>query len=242
MTHIKLMRAGMIGVSCLALGACFGSSNGGTGGDGAGGGGGGGANTVAEYDAKFDQLSAPTSGLAPTSSELTGKANFSGTTKIQLFEAANTANTGVALGDLSVQADFDNETIAGTATNFRGEIGGQDVVLTGTLDTQNGIAPSVLSEVTSPITLPPGVPAIPGAPTSVTTNTFSINMGGQLSDADGVIGNVNLGMGGAFMGPIGGSEATAAVGPATVVVSDVAGAANSLIDIGGAGTFYLERD
>ncbi len=236
MTYIKLVHAGLLGASCLALGGCLGSSNG-----GGLGGGGGSAGSVAEYDTKFSELTANTSGLAPTSKELTGSATFSGSTKIQLFEAANASNTGEAIGDLALQADFDTETISGTATNFRGTLNGEDVALTGTLDTANGLAPSSLLEVTSPIILPPGVPAIPNAPTSVTANSFSVYMGGELSDDDGVIGNVNLGMLGVFVGPIGGSEATAAYGPSTVVVSDVTGTAG-LIDIGGAGTFYIEKD
>jgi hypothetical protein len=172
---------------------------------------------------------------------LTGAATFSGATQLQVFDASDPTISGQVIGELAVQADFDNETIAGQATNFQGTLDGQSVALTGSLDSANGIAPSVLSEVTSPIILPPGVPVIPGAPTSVTTNTFTLNMGGQLSDPTGVIGDVNLSIGGAFFGPIGGTTATAAVGPAAVVVSGVPGTPG-LIDIGGAGTFYIEAD
>jgi hypothetical protein len=245
MIYTKGLRAGLVFASCLALSACFGNSSGGAGGGGGTGGGGAGGGTLpasaAEFDTKFDQLSANTSGLAPTSTALTGTATFTGATKVSLFEAANPANTGEAIGALAVEANFDSNTISGTATNFQGTVNGQSVALTGTLDTATALAPSTLSEQSNPIVLPPGIPAIPGAPTSVTTNAFAINMGGELSDPDGVIGTVNLGLGGAFLGPIGGSEATAAVGPATVVVTNVPGS-TGLINIGGAGEFYLERN
>ncbi|APE43921.1 hypothetical protein BOO69_11255 [Sulfitobacter alexandrii] len=234
------MRAGLLGASCLSLAACLGNGNGAAIGGGGGGGGGGPATTRAEYDAKFDQLQNTTS-LAPTSVELVGQGTFRGNTLLNVTTNDQAATQGYALGDLEVQADFDNETIAGTATNFRGEIGGNAFTLDGTLDSANGIAPSVLSEQVQPIILPPGVPPIPGAPTEVVTNTFTLNMGGQLADpVSGSIGNVYLGLGGSFLGPIGGGQAQAAVGPATVVVTEQPGGAP--IVIGGGGTFVLERD
>jgi hypothetical protein len=238
MKYSNLVRAGLLGASCLALGACLGNSNGAAIG---GGGGGGGGKTPAEYDAKFNALTSNTSGLAPTSRELTGAATFSGVARVSLTEAANPSNTGEAFADLAVQADFTNDTIAGQATNFEGTLNGAPIALIGTLDSANSPVASVLREQVDPIILPPGIPAIPGAPTSITSNVFSLNMGGELSDNDGVIGTVLMSMGGSFFGPIGGNQATAAVGAATVVVSDVAGGAG-LIDIGGAGTYYIERD
>ena len=241
MNYFNLIRAGALGVSCLALSACLGSSNGTAGGGGGGAGGGGGGKTPAEFDAKFDAITSTTSGLAPTSKELTGTATFSGVTKVALFEAADPTTTGEAFADLNVQVDFGGETISGQATNFEGTVGGNPVALSGTLDSANSPVPSTLISVTTPLASIPGVPSIPGAPTSVTATSFSLNMSGELSDDDGVVGNVLMGMGGGFLGPIGGSEATAAAGPTTVVVTDVAGA-TGLIDIGGAGTFYLERD
>lgn len=242
MKYNNLIRAGVLGASCLALSACLGSSNGlAIGGGGGGAGGGAGGKTPAEFDSKFNALSSSTSGLAPTSTKLGGTATFTGVTKVSLFEAANTSNTGEAFGDLTVQANFDNETISGQATNFEGTVGGNAVTLTGTLDSANASVPSTLASVTTPLANVPGVPSVPGVPTSVTATSFALNMGGQLSDADGVVGNVLMGLGGAFLGPIGGSEATAAVGPTTVVVTDVAGA-TGLIDIGGAGSFYLEKN
>tara|TARA_R110002020_G_scaffold400596_4_gene610724 strand:+ start:46829 stop:47560 length:732 start_codon:yes stop_codon:yes gene_type:complete len=243
MQYFNLIRAGALGISCLALGACLGSSNGTAGGGGTGGGGGagGGGKTPAEFDAKFNSITSTTSGLAPTSKELTGTATFSGVTKVALFEAADPTNAGEAFADLNVQVDFGGETISGQATNFEGTVGGNPVTLSGTLDSANSPVPSTLISVTTPLASIPGVPSIPGAPTSVTATSFSLNMSGELSDDDGVVGNVLMGMGGGFLGPIGGSEATAAAGPTTVVVTDVTGA-TGLIDIGGAGTFYLEKD
>lgn len=237
MNYYHLMRAGLLGASCLTLSACLGSSNGGLG--GAGGSGGGAAATISDFDAKFDSLTTTTT-LAPTSVELTGQGTFKGSTKLNVFEAANTANSGTALGDLTVVADFDAETISGTATNFRGELGGEAFTLDGTLDSANSAIPSTLTEMTTPIPPLPGG-AIPGAPTSVTTNAYAVNMAGQLSDpVSGSIGDVNLGIGGAFLGPVGGGQAQAAVGPATVVVTNVPGTVG--IGIGGGGTFYLERE
>lgn len=233
----SVLRAGLLGVSCLSLTACLGNGGGGAIGGGPGG---GPATTRAEYDAKFDELTNTTS-LAPTSVELVGQGTFRGSTLLNVTANDNTNTTGYALGDLEVQADFDNETIAGTATNFRGEMGGDAFALDGTLDSANGIAPSVLSEQTQPIILPPGVPPIPGAPTEVVTNAFTLNMGGELVDpVSGSIGNVNLGLGGSFLGPVGGGQAQAAVGPATVVVTNAPGGAP--IVIGGGGTFVLERE
>ncbi|WP_152465955.1 hypothetical protein [Sulfitobacter sp. THAF37] len=240
MNYQTILRAGLLGVSCLSLTACLGNGNGGAIGGGGGGGGGGPATTRAEYDAKFDQLQNTTS-LAPTSVELVGQGTFRGNTLLNVFTNDQAATEGYALGDLEVQADFDNETISGTATNFRGELGGNPFTLEGTLDSADGIAPSTLQEETQPIILPPGQAPIPGAPTEIVTNGFAVNMGGELSDpVSGSIGQVNLGIGGTFLGPIGGGQAQAAAGPATVVVSDEPGGA--LIRLGGAGTFVLERE
>ena len=237
MTFIKTLRAGLLGASCLALGACFGSSGG-----GALVGGGGSAGSIAEFDATFSELSSGNGNFGATSTKLSGTGNFSGSAKLELIEVADQNNRGFALGDLRVQADFDNNTISGQASNFRGEMGGEEIILTGTLDTANGLVAPTLTSETLDLTALPGAPVIPGAPTSVVTTGFNMDMGGQLADEDGTIGNVNLGLSGFFGAPVGQLQATGAAGAASVVVSHAPTTNASPISIAGSGTFYIERD
>lgn len=244
MHYINLIRAGVLGASCLALSACLGSSNGTTigGGGGAGAGGGAGGKTPAEFDAKFDALSSNTSGLVATSTRLQGTATYSGVTRVSLSSTADSTQTGEAFADLAVQADFGNETIAGQATNFTGTLNGNPVTISGTLDSANAVAPSTLAVVETPLAGVPGVPAVPGVPTSIVATSFALNLGGTLSDDTGEIGTVLMGLGGPFVGPLGSNDPAAAYGPTTIVVGQPVGGTNPGISIGGGGTFYLERD
>ncbi|MCZ4352096.1 hypothetical protein O4H61_06165 [Roseovarius aestuarii] len=134
MTTIGVFRLGMIACACTALGACGTSSSGGAGGPGGGGGGGG---TPAQAMAAFDAAMDEGPKMGPTTINPKGKANYAGKTKINTINENQTGFSGFVIGDLEMEADFDQDTLSGTATNFKGQIDDKDVTLDGTLDTAN---------------------------------------------------------------------------------------------------------
>ncbi len=212
-----LFKSSIAALACISLSACLGSSA------AVGPGGGGGGGGTAAYDAKLDQVR----GMIPTIVRQTGTANYVGQTRLDTLDPAGTSSTptGYLVGDIALAANFDTESVSGTATNFAGEVGGQAVTLSGTLDTANSNSPNLVSSSTT--TAP-----IIG---TITTTALVANMRGTLTESiNNQSSDVELGLQGAFVGP----NANAIHGPAVALV----GSSGTVgFGFGGAGTYYLER-
>jgi hypothetical protein len=222
-----ILRGTLALMACTAMSACL-QGGGGAGGGGGGGGGGAGGLTPAEYQTNFNRVS----GMIPTSDmPASGSANFTGTVSTELREAnAGAAVVGTILGDLDLDISFDptvTSPISGTATNFRGELGGNDVTFAGTLATDATRFPTAVA--VSEDTIP-----LPGGLGTVTTRTggMSANLVGDL-ELDGADGEVILSLGGNFVGP----GAQAAYGPAVGTWWGPTGPGEYVAS----GTFFIER-
>ncbi len=214
MTSISILRSTAIVMACCALSACLGNGGGGTG-VGAGGGG-----TQAEYDAELSRIQQ----IAPSSVKHSGTFDYQGQTLLETQDSAGTAN-GYMLGDVTATVNYDAETASGEATNFRGEVGGETVELTGTLDTNNAVGGNVAS--TPPTTI---------AGQTIVATSVMLNMEGTLSNAaTNDTADVAMLMGGAVLGPN-----AEAIHGASVATSTQLNGQIGLEGFGG-GTVYLEK-
>ncbi|MEB8388950.1 hypothetical protein OO012_17110 [Rhodobacteraceae bacterium KMM 6894] len=215
--------------ACATLGACTSSSSGGAaGGAGGSGGGSGGGGTPAQAMAAFDAEMDKNTGVLTTTINPTGKVNYTGKTKLNTINAKQTGFNGFVIGDLAMQADFDRDTVSGTATNFKGEVDGQAFELAGTLDTANVTDNSPNSVVTSAPTTIAGHTIR----TTVLTSTLDGNLKNSLNDESSDVRLVLSG--GVAYGP----NAERIQGGATAIFGDKDKVG---FGFGGAGEFYLDK-
>lgn len=196
---------------------------------GGGGGGGGPIGTVAQHDAAYTRVS----GLIPTSDmPTTGTANFEGGVKAVLNKGGSAI--GTMLGDLEMAIDFGaadkTRAVTGSATNFRGTIGGNDETFAGTLTTADAAAKGLPSAISIDEFTTPPIADVP--PITVRTGAISANFSGDL-DLNGTAGTVLLTTGGAFVG----TGAQGAHGPALGTWWGPAGPSEYNVT----GTWFVER-
>lgn len=220
MNKSVILRGAIATLACLSLGACLGSSGGGgTGGGGAGGGGGGGSS--------FADNASRVQNLGPQTNRQSGTIDYVGQARVDTVDPGQSAPTGFLTADLALAANFDAGTISGTATNIAGEVNGNAVTLSGTLDSVNGSGPNTVVQTDI------AVPA-PGSGT-ITTGALLASMQGTLTDdATNQSSLTELGLIGSFTG----ANADGAFGTASALVGDE----NAVgFGLAGGGTFYLDR-
>ncbi|MFZ5962060.1 hypothetical protein ACOXXX_03840 [Thalassococcus sp. BH17M4-6] len=164
--------------------------------------------------------------LGPQTIRQTGTVNYEGKTKIDSLDPETQEINGFFIGDIELAADFDDGSLSGTATNFEGEVDGEDVTLDGTLDTANTDDPNVVTQTDIEL------PANAG---TITQGNLIANMRGDLTESiNNQTSTVQLSLIGSFSG----SNAEGAHGAAAALVGDE----NSVgFGFAGGGTFYLER-
>ncbi|MCF3592679.1 hypothetical protein LZG00_01550 [Rhodobacteraceae bacterium LMO-12] len=212
-----LLRGGFAIMACAALVGC---SNGST--PVAGGGGGGGGGGTAAFDAALSNVQH----LGPQTEKQIGTSDYSGQAKVETVDNASGVKNGYIIGDVDLTANWDAETVSGSATNFQGEYDGNPVTLDGTLTTAASSSPNTVVQQT--IALPVGG--------TITTGNLIANLRGTLTESiNNESSDVELGMIGSFTG----ANAEGAQGAATMLVgdSDSVGFA-----IAGGGQFYLEKN
>jgi hypothetical protein len=218
MTHARLLAGA---AAAMALSGCLGG-----GGGGSGGGGGGGTPSPSDYATRLDEVQGriPTSDL-PTS----GSGRFTGATRLDVYESGSSTVIGEVIGALEMTVDFDpavTDPIQGTATDFAGTVGGQDVAWSGTLANDPRF-PTAVARTTTDVPLPGG------GSTTVNAGSMSVSLTGDIETPEGTT-ELMLQLGGFFVGP----GATGAHGPALALGWDGGGFADNV----GAGDFYIDRD
>ena len=137
-----------------------------------------------------------------TTTQLTGTANYKGDVLVDTI--ANSDPGDYLVGDLDIDMNFDQKTnnpMSGTATNFRGQLGGQDIALNGTLSTSDPLNGSPVNEIGENSF---AVPA-PGSGTVFQTG-MSLSMAGTITDPSGNpdnSGDALMTLQGTFRGPDG---------------------------------------
>jgi len=219
MNNTLILRGSLAALAAISLGGCLGSSNGTGLVGGTGGGVGGGTST---YQASVDRIQ----NLGPQTVRQTGTLNYAGKTRIETAEPGSSTSNGFFVGDVNIAANFDNETLSGTATNFAGEVDGQAVTVSGTLSTQNTTDPNIVTQ--SDVVLP-----VVGG--TVTQGNLIASMRGTLTESvNNQSSTAQLSMTGAFTGP----NAEGATGTAALLLGDE----NAVgFGIAGGGSFYLEK-
>ncbi len=209
-----ILRGSAALMACVSLSACLGNG----GGIAAGGRPGGGGN----YSTELNRVQQ----LGPQTQRQTGTVNYSGQTRLETTLPGASAANGFFVGDVALAANFDAGTLSGTATNFEGEVDGQAVTLAGTLDSANTTDPNIVTQSDTP------VPIIG----SITQGNLIGALRGTLTESvNNESSTAQLVLTGAFVG----TNATAATGTAAMLVGDEAAVG---FGIGGAGTFYVDRD
>ncbi len=214
----RKLRVAVSLVAALSLSACMGSN---------GGGGGGGPVTAADFDENYDRVTsvAPTTDM-PTTIEAT----YTGAVKADVLEGS--ATVGELLADLELELNWTDDPAvanevnvwAGSVTNVRGTVDGEEFVAEGQLD----VVPDLSAMRRDVTTI-----SVPGVG-DVTTETGSaqINLAGTLT-VDGETANAGMLLGGTCFGP----ECAALAGTAGGSISD-----NPLFpEYVLSGEFYAER-
>lgn len=181
-----------------------------------------------------------------TTQPVTGTANYVGEMAILAPNTASAGGTRVTnddntvIGDLEMTVDFApgaTNPVTGTAKNFAGKVGGQDVALDGELTTANHIdtAGTINNTVAT---------ATAAGPTgTLTTTSVSASFQGTLTDASnpsGLAGDVTASILAPTLGPvptgasIASGDAQAMRGPVQVFIDPTTG-----MSVTTAGSFYV---
>lgn len=223
-----VLRSTMVGVACLSLSACFGSSTS-TNTAGGSGSSSGGSSSGSSFDAKYDSYK----GMIVTQTKMTGTVEYLGKTKLDTFDASGSSTpNGSLTGDVAVSANFDTQALSGTVKNIKGTVAGQDVAFTGTLDTANMPGTSTAASTSIAVA---GIPQTAGKFTS----TLSANMRGKLTETtSNKSGNVNY----SFLASVVGDNGLAAHGVAGANILDPVERQQLGFNLGAAaGKVYLEK-
>lgn len=236
-----ILHCGIATVLCLGLSGCLstsgsngaagggatagggtsggGTAGGGTAGGGTSGGGTAGGGTAASGD--FDANHARVYLLGAQSVRQTGVIPYAGKARIITSNTDGGPETGRFVGDLNITANFDAQTVSGTASNFTGARDGTARTLSGTLSTENSTKSNFVVQTT-----------VPGVGTSANLMT---NMRGNLTDpVKSQTASVDLSVFGKSLG----ANGEAFGGETSAIIAD-----STKLDfvLSGAGTFYLDK-